>query len=112
MSAAEHEPLGRSAAPALARRHGVDRFLGRLHQVMDGVSTDTAWALTPEELGRCLEEAYAAQARLAALTLGLVAQADRSDLAAHEGVPGTVAWLRLHARLAPAEGKRQVRLAK
>jgi hypothetical protein len=110
MTAADAEPPGRAAAHS-GRRHGVHRFLGRLHAVMDGVSTETVWALSPEELAECLVEAYAAQARLSALTLGLVAQADRSGLAAHEGVVGLVAWLRDRVRLAPAEAKRQVRLA-
>jgi hypothetical protein len=83
-----------------------------LHEVLDGVEMDRLWALSPGELGECLVEAYAAQARLAALTLGLVAQADRSDLAAHEGLTGLVAWLRERVRLAPGEGKRQVGLAR
>jgi hypothetical protein len=109
MTAANAEPPRR---PAATRRHVVHRFLGRLHEVLDTVGTDTAWALSPEELGECLEKAYAAQARLAALTLGLVAQADRSDLATYEGSAGLVAWLREHVRLAPGEGKRQVRLAR
>jgi hypothetical protein len=109
MTAADVESAG---PPASSRRHVVHRFLGRLHEVLDGVTADTAWALTAEELAECLAEAYAAQARLSALTLGLVAQADRSGLASHEGVVDMVAWLRVDARLAPADGKRQVRLAK
>jgi hypothetical protein len=83
-----------------------------LHEVLDGVDTDRVWALSPEELGECLVEAYAAQARLAELTLALVAQADRSGLAAREGTVNLVAWLREHARLAPGEGKRQIALAR
>jgi hypothetical protein len=90
----------------------VHRFLGRLHEVLDAVSADTAWALSPEELTQCLEEAYAAQARLASLTLQLVAQADRSDLPTSGAAPTMVAWLREHVRLAPAEAKRQLRLAR
>jgi hypothetical protein len=109
MTAADAEPPRR---PTASRRHVVHRFLGRLHEVLDGVTPDTAWALTPDELAECLEEAYAAQARLSALTLALVAQADRSALAAHEGMVDLVAWLRVNARLAPAEAKRQVRLAR
>lgn len=108
MTAADAEPPTR---PSDARRHGVHRFLGRLHEGMNGVGTETAWALGPEDLAECLREAYAAQARLSALTLGLLAQADRSGLAAHDGVPGLVAWLRVNARLAPAEAKRQIHLA-
>jgi hypothetical protein len=88
------------------------RFLGRLHEVLDDLTTDTAWALTPEELAECLEEAYAAQARIASLALGLVAQADRGDLPTHGAVPTMVAWLREHVRLAPAEARRQVALAR
>src|SRR3954452_25243630 len=109
MTAADAEPPRR---PAASRSHRVHRFLGRLHEVLDDIDTDTVWALSPPELAECLLEAYAAQARLAAWTLGLVAQADRTDLPAHDGIAGLVAWLRERALLAPAEGKRQVRLAK
>jgi hypothetical protein len=108
MTAADAEPPRRSA---MGRRHAVHRFLGRLHDVLDGVGSDTVWALAPGELAECLAEAYAAQARLAELTLALVAQAERSDLAAHEGLVNTVAWLRDRVRLSPAEAKRQVTLA-
>src|SRR5690349_9090310 len=108
MTAADAEPPRR---PAATRRHVMHRFLGRLHEVFEEVSTDTAWALTPEELAECLCEAYAAQGRLAALTLGLVAQADRSGLPAYDGEVSLVAWLRDRVRLAPAEAKRQIRLA-
>ena len=103
MTTADLEPPRR---PASTRSHGVHRFVGRLHEVLDEVSTDTLWALTPLELGECLAEAYAAQARLAALTLGLVAQAERSDLAAYDGEVSLV------ARLAPAAAKRQLGLAR
>ncbi|GAA1960796.1 HNH endonuclease signature motif containing protein [Nocardioides panacihumi] len=109
MTAANVEPPRR---PASARRHAVHRFLGRLHEAFDELGTDTLWALTSQELGECLEEVFAGQARLAALALELVAQADRSDLAAFDGEVSLVAWLRDRVRLAPAEGKRQVRLAR
>src|SRR3954451_21944765 len=102
MSAANAEPPPR---PAATRRHVVHRFLGRLHAVLDEVSTDTAWALTADELAECLAEAYAAQARLASLTLGLVGQAEISDLATHHGEVSLVAWLRDRVRLAPAEAR-------
>ena len=108
MTAAGVEPPGR---PAATRSQVVHRFLGRLHEVLDGVSAETLWALSPAELGECLGEAYAAQARLDALTLALVAQAEFCDLATHDGEVGLVAWLRDRVRLAPAEARRQVRLA-
>ncbi|SFC74414.1 protein of unknown function [Nocardioides terrae] len=97
--------------PASVRRHALHRFLGRLHEVLDEVTTDTAWALTPEELAECVEEAYAAGARIASLALGLVAEADRVDLPADGAAPNMVAWLREHVLLAPAEARRHVRLA-
>ncbi len=106
----EHGP-GSTAGPG-ARTHGVHRFLGRLHEVLDGVSTDTAWALGQAELAECLREAYAAQARLSALTLALLAQADRAGLAGHDGQISLTAWLREHVRVAPGEAKRHIRLAK
>src|SRR4051812_32046668 len=96
--------------PAVSRRHEVLRFLGRLHEVLDGVDSGRAWTLAPGELGECLAEAYAAQARLAELTLALLAQADSSDLATHDGTVSLVAWLRDRVQLAPAEGKRHVAL--
>ena len=109
MSVADAEPPRR---PAATRSHVVHRFLGRLHEVLDTVTTDTAWALSPEDLAQCLEEAYAAQARLASVTLGLLAQADRTDVATLDAAPNLVAWLREHARLAPAAAKQQVNLAR
>jgi hypothetical protein len=109
MSAVDAEPPGR---PAASRGHGVHRFLGGLHEVLDGVQTGTLWALSAEELAECVQEAYAAQARLSALTLGLLAQADTSGLAARDGVVDLTAWLRERVRLAPAEAKRQVGLAR
>lgn len=113
MTTASAEPPRRPAGTRSGTRsHVVHRFLGRLHEVLDTVSTDTAWALSPDDLTQCLQEAYAAQTRLAALTLGLVAQADRTDLATHHGQVNLVAWLREHVLLAPAEGKRQVTLAR
>jgi len=102
------EPPGR---PALSRVHQVHRFLGRLHEVFDGVDSDRVWALSVAELGECVREAYAAQARLAELTLALLAQADASGMAAHEGATSMPAWLREHVRLAPAVAKREMRLA-
>jgi hypothetical protein len=108
MTAANAEPPGR---PAVSRAHGVHRFLGRLHEVLDGVDAGTLWALSPEELTECLVEAYAGQTRLTALALRLVAQADSSGLPAHEGVVGMVAWLRERVLLAPGEARRQVGLA-
>ena len=97
--------------PAGSRAHQVHRFLGRLHEVLDQVGTETVWALSPEELSECLSEAYAAMSRLHAVTLDLLAHADTSGLAAHEGMVHMTAWLREHARLAPAEARRQVKLA-
>ena len=46
---------------------GAVQGLARVHEVLDAVSAETSWALGPVELGECLEEAYAAQARLAEL---------------------------------------------
>src|SRR6478736_7203293 len=73
MTAVDAEPPRR---PAESRAQGVHRFLGRLHEVLDGVDAERLWALSPAELGECLGEAYAAVARLEELKLALVAQAD------------------------------------
>jgi hypothetical protein len=108
MTAVGPEPPQR---PVLSRRHQTHRFLGRLHEVMDSVDTTRAWTLHPAELAESLREAYAAQARLAELTLGLVAQAELAGLAAHHGYPSLAAWLREQVRLAPGEAKKQIRLA-
>jgi hypothetical protein len=109
MTAANAEPPRR---PAPSRSHRVHRFLGRLHRMLDDLETGTSWPLTIEDLAECIVEAYAAQRRLAELTLGLVAQAESSGLAAHDGRVNTVAWLRARVLLAPNEAKRQVRLAR
>jgi len=112
MTAADAEPPRPSRQPAAARRHGLHRFLGRLHEALDELATNTMWALSPEELAECLVESYAAGSRLASVTLGLVAEADRVDLATYGAAPTMVAWLREHVLLAPVEAKRQVALAR
>ncbi|WP_344044434.1 DUF222 domain-containing protein, partial [Nocardioides panacihumi] len=113
MSVVNAEPPRR---PVASRVAGVHRFLGRLHEVLDGVldggEVDRLWAVSPEQLGECVREAYAAVARLEQLTLALVAQADSSDLAAYDGETSLVAWLRDRVRLAPGVAKRQITLAR
>jgi hypothetical protein len=109
MTALDAEPPRR---PAATRGHAVHRFLGRLHEALDDLSTDTLWALSPEELAECLEESYAAATRLSSLALGLLGQADRIDLPTYGASPTMVAWLREHVLLAPAEARRQVALAR
>lgn len=69
------------------------------------------WALSPEQLGDALRQVYAEIARLEALKLALIAQADHSGLATHDAATDLVAWLRQHVLLAPVEGKRQIKLA-
>ncbi|MDH2415071.1 HNH endonuclease signature motif containing protein [Nocardioides sp. CER19] len=101
-----------SPTPASDRRHEVHRFLGRLHERLDGVDAGRTWSLAPTELAECVAEAFAAQARIAALTLALVAQADQSDLASHDGVVDLMAWLRDRVLLAPADARRQITLAR
>jgi hypothetical protein len=46
------------------------------------------------------------------LSLALLAQADRTDLATHDGEVNLTAWLRDRVRLAPAEARRQIALAR
>ncbi|WP_175507665.1 HNH endonuclease signature motif containing protein [Nocardioides terrae] len=79
--------------------------------MLDTVDSDRVWSLSAVELGECLREAYAAQARLSELTLALLAQAGSSGLAAHDGAVSLPAWLREQVRLAPGVAKREVTLA-
>src|SRR5689334_11584554 len=49
--------------------------------------------------------------RLQAVRLSLVAEADRSEVAAESGMTGTGAWLAAHSRREGSEAARDVRLA-
>ena len=72
------------------------------------------WTLGAAETGDVLREVFAAKAQLDALMLQLVAHGDAAgvDLPAQDAATSMAAWLRVHARIAPGEGRRLVRLAR
>src|SRR6478752_7367666 len=101
MSAVNAEPPRRPAVPGGSRRSGVHRFLGRLHEVLDGVGTDTLWALSPEELAECLTETYLAGEAHAHDTRALRRLADHLE----EVIDPHGADARLAEQLARAEAR-------
>jgi hypothetical protein len=88
MATADQQPPRR---PAETRAHPVHRFTGRLNEVIDTIDSARVWTMSPGELAESMRESAAAQAKLAELNLALIAQADRSDLPAHEAAPSLVA---------------------
>jgi hypothetical protein len=102
------------------RVHPVHRFLGRLHEVLDQVlddvlgetGTPASWSMSVTELTDVLVEAPAAVARLQGLFLGLVADADRTDLAAETGAVSTAGLLRCLTRVSGPDASTTLKLSR
>src|SRR5687767_10434193 len=81
----------RAGTPVADRAHRLHWFAGRLHEVLDEVGSPATWSMTAEEVTETLAELSAGVARLQGLFLGLVADADRTDLASEVGAVNTAA---------------------
>jgi hypothetical protein len=104
---------GRHAGtPAADRVHRLHWFAGRLHQVLDEVGSPATWSMTAGEVTETLAELSAGIARLQGLFLGLVADADRTDLAAGEGAVNTAALVGSLTRASGPVASRTVRTAR
>src|SRR5580765_1534647 len=64
------------------------------------------------ETAATLRQAYATASKLAALTFELLAHAETVDVPAQDACVSMTAWLRDQVRIAPAEAKRQLKLAR
>jgi hypothetical protein len=89
-----------------AEEHAVSRIVATLHRELDDAVDAPLWSLRDVEVSELLEQAHAASARLAALTLRLTTEAGRRDLPSAAGAPNTRAWLRGRLRLSPGAAKR------
>jgi Domain of unknown function (DUF222) len=91
--------------------HAIARFSSRLHQVLDGLLGAPAWSMTVAEQRTVLVELSRAEARISELRLRVLAEADRSDVAAESGASSTAAWLAHATRRVRAVARADVRLA-
>ncbi len=70
------------------------------------------WSMGPDEMGDVLAAAQTVKAQLDALSLAVLAEADRQDVAKSVGAANTAAWLSSTLRLRPEEAGRAVKLAR
>ncbi len=70
------------------------------------------WSMGPDEMGDVLAAAQTVKAQLDALSLAVLAEADRQDVAKSVGAANTGAWLSSTLRLRPEEAGRAVKLAR
>lgn len=90
--------------------HPMFAVLRRLQGDLGELTDANAWTLADDDLAELLAECAVAQARLAAVTLAVVAEADGRDIGA-AGATSTAGWLRGRLQLGPGEAKRTVKLA-
>jgi hypothetical protein len=91
--------------------HPITWFARRAGQVLDGLADVPTWSMTTGEQGEAVLLLHRLQARTAELELRVLAQADRSDVAAETAARSTAAWLAHETTQDPAVAHRQVRLA-
>jgi len=82
----------------------------RLQDDVGELAEANFWSLSTEDIGEVLDEVSAVQARLAAVKLAVVAEADGRDIGMSEATT-TAGWLRGRLLLGPGEAKRIVKLA-
>ncbi len=70
------------------------------------------WSMGPDEMAEVLAAAQTVKAQLDALSLAVLAEADRQDVAKSVGAANTAAWLSSSLRLRPEEAGRAVKLAR
>ncbi|TDD94382.1 DUF222 domain-containing protein, partial [Jiangella asiatica] len=91
--------------------HPVAAALDAVGSAIAGVEDAPAWGLAADELARLVVAHEALTARLAALGLGLVREADRRQLGSSVGATSTADWLRDRLRLEHGAAKGRVALA-
>ncbi len=94
-----------------ASGHAVAVALDAVESAISSVEDAPAWSLGSEELARLVVAQEALAARLAALGLGLVREADRRGLGSSVGATSTADWLRDRLRLDHGVAKGRVELA-
>jgi uncharacterized protein DUF222 len=92
-------------------QHPITAALTLMGQAVTGAADAAAWSLSDEEVLEALQHCERLAARLAALQLRLIGEADARDVASRLGAPSTAALLRERLRLHPGESSTLVRLA-
>src|SRR5580765_3739164 len=92
--------------------HPVRGLVGALRATLGEAPGLPMWSMPAGETATVLEEIYAAEAQLAALKLNALAHAEAVDVPAESACVSMTAWLRNRVRIAPAEAKRQLKLAR
>lgn len=85
--------------------------LQELDDVLGRLSATDSWALSNDDVGTALDMMAAAEARLAAVKLGVVGDADGRNIGVCEAT-STAGWLRGRLLMHPGEARRTVKLAK
>lgn len=91
--------------------HPVAAALDAVEAAISDVEDGPVWGLASDELARLVVAHEALGARLAALGLGLVREADRRELGTSVGATSTADWLRDRLRLEHGAAKGRVELA-
>jgi hypothetical protein len=105
----EYCPLMAAVATLAPARTGTAHLLRQLHALLD--QADTSDVVGASAAGDALREVDRLLARVHAVRLALLAEADRCDVAAQSGASGTPAWLAATTRTDGATASRDVRLA-
>ncbi len=93
-------------------RHRWVVLLERMGARLGEESVAPVWSMGPDEMAEVLAAAQTVKAQLDALSLAVLAEADRQDVAKSVGAANTGAWLSSALRLRPEEAGRAVKLAR
>lgn len=77
---------------AAGRTHPVAALACELTDLLDGATDTTPWSMTPQELKDVLPRLTRARARLEALELRVLVEADRVSVGDEDGASNTAAW--------------------
>jgi hypothetical protein len=103
--------LGMSNSSSGIRRHPVGVALSAVDEALVSTRDAAVWALADDELDAALDRCQQVAARVAELSLRLVAEADGRDLGRRAGASSTAAWLRGRFRVRSGEAWARVELA-
>ncbi len=93
-------------------RHRWVVLLERMGARLGEESAAPVWSMRPDEMAEVLGAVHTVKAQLDALSLAVVREADRQDVAKTVGGANTAAWLSGTLRLRPEEAGRAVKLAR
>lgn len=90
--------------------HPLSRAAGAVHAILDGLERDT-WGVPEADLGPLLRSWGTACDRMAAVVLGVVAEADHREIPKRAGATSTVGWVREMLNLTPGAATKLTRTA-